>query len=70
MDYLLTEHNVGEKVVIHLDSAQHKGQPHRRYHGKQGTIAELRGRAYVVRVEDGSKTRKIIARPEHIRALK
>ena len=69
LSYLLVDHKIGDKVIIDLDPAQHKGQPHRRYHGKQGIIVERRGRAFVVDVQDGSKIRKIIARLEHIRPL-
>lgn len=63
---LLQSFNQGDKVMILLEPSQAKGQPHRRYHGKIGTIIEKRGRAYVVNVQDGGKLRKIIARREHI----
>ncbi|MBS7643505.1 50S ribosomal protein L21e [Candidatus Bathyarchaeota archaeon] len=63
---LLHEYNVGDKVVIMIDPAFHKGMPHRRYHGKVGVIQEKRGRAYVISLEaPGAKT--VIARPEHIK---
>ncbi|RLG92615.1 MAG: 50S ribosomal protein L21e [Candidatus Hecatellales archaeon] len=69
LGYLLREYKTGEKVVIYIDPATHKGQPHRRYHGKIGVVMEKRGRAYVVAVRDGGKTRKIIALPEHLKAF-
>jgi len=63
---LLHEYNCGDKVVIVIDPAFHKGMPHRRYHGKVGVILEKRGRAYVINLEAaGEKT--VIARPEHIK---
>jgi len=40
--------------------------PHRRYHGRSGTIQEKRGKSYVVNVEMGKQTKQIIAKPEHI----
>ncbi len=70
LGYLLREYKVGDKVVISIDPATHKGQPHRRYHGKIGTIMEKRGKAYVIAVRDGGKVRKIIALPEHIKIFK
>jgi large subunit ribosomal protein L21e len=66
---LLKEYQQGEKVLIYIESSIHKGQPHRRYHGKIGVIREKRGRAYVVEVQEGGKTRQIIALPEHIKTI-
>ena len=63
---LLTKHNVGDQVLIKIDSAIQKGMPHRRYQGKFGVISEVRGRAYVIKIKDGDATKQIIARPEHV----
>ncbi len=67
LGYLLTEYRVGDKVVIDIDPSTHKGQPHRRYQGKVGTVLERRGRAYVVGVKMGGKVKQIIALPEHLK---
>ncbi len=67
LGYLLTKYEVGDKVVIHIDPATHKGQPHRRYHGKVGTVMGMRGRAYIVGVQIGGKLKQIIALPEHLK---
>lgn len=64
---LLQEYEEGDKVVIIIDSSVHKAMPHHRYHGLVGTITQKRGRAYVIEMMQGGKTRKIITRPEHIR---
>jgi large subunit ribosomal protein L21e len=64
---LLHEYEPGEKVVIKIEPAVHKGMPHRRYHGKIGVVKEKRGRAYVLDVTQGDKTKTIIVRPEHLR---
>ena len=53
-------------MTILLEASVHKGMPHRRYHGRSGTIGEKRGKSYVVNVEIGKQTKQIIARPEHI----
>ncbi|MHA1631302.1 MAG: 50S ribosomal protein L21e [Candidatus Freyarchaeota archaeon] len=68
-DKLLYDYKVGEKVTIIIDPSIHKGMPHKRFHGKVGTVIEKRGRAYVLSVMVGSKEKKVIARPEHLRPL-
>jgi len=63
---LLRTYNPGERVTIRIDPSVHKGMPHRRYHGRVGTVKERRGRSYVIEVAEGKQTRTVIARPEHI----
>ena len=67
LGYLLHEYVEGEKVRIHVNPSVHKGMPHRRFHGKIGTILEKRGRAYVVMLRDGDLVKKVIALPDHIK---
>ena len=64
---LLTRYEVGDTVVINIDSAIHKGMPHRRYQGKVGTVVERRGRACVVEVPQRRTVKLIVATPEHLR---
>jgi large subunit ribosomal protein L21e len=66
---MLKKYDVGERVLIKVDPAIHKGMPHRRYHGKSGVVAEVRGRAYVVNIKTGNMTKKIITRPEHLQSI-
>ena len=55
----LVDYEVGMKVDIIGDPAiQKRGFPHRRFHGKTGTIVELRGRCFGVDVKDGNKILK------------
>ena len=58
-----------EKDLVHIiiDPSIHKGQPHPRFHGRTGKIAEKRGRAYIVNINDGNKAKKLIVRPEHLK---
>ena len=67
---LLYEYEPGTRVVIKIDSSTQKGMPHRRYHGKIGTIINKRGRSYVVSVSQGDALKEIIARPEHLEPYK
>ncbi|MCJ7431796.1 50S ribosomal protein L21e [Candidatus Bathyarchaeota archaeon] len=63
---LLQEYQPGNRVVIKIDSSVHKGMPHKRFHGKIGTILNKRGRSYVVSVSQGEAVKEIIVRPEHL----
>lgn len=63
---LLQEYESGSSVVIKIDSSVQRGMPHRRYHGKVGTILSRRGRSYVVSVTQGDALKEIIVRPEHL----
>jgi large subunit ribosomal protein L21e len=61
------EYEIGQKVVIVIDSSVQKGWPHHRFHGLTGTIVASRGRAYVVDVRFGGKIKQAIVLPEHLR---
>ncbi len=67
---LLHDYEEGETVSISINPSVHKGMPHRRFHGRMGTILEKRGRAYVVALKDGGLVKKIIALPDHITPYK
>ena len=58
---------VGEKVHIRIDPSVHKGMPHRRFHGRTGTVIGKRGRSYIVEIYDGGKRKELFVRPEHLR---
>ena len=63
---LLQEYPPGTSVVVMIDSSVQKGMPHKRYHGKVGTIVNKRGRSYVLKVPLGDAVKEIIVRPEHL----
>jgi large subunit ribosomal protein L21e len=67
---LLHEYKPGNSVVVMIDPSVQKGMPHRRFHGKIGTVTEKRGRSYVVVVSQGNTMKEIIARPEHLEPVK
>ncbi|MDG6994827.1 MAG: 50S ribosomal protein L21e [Nitrososphaerota archaeon] len=66
---LLRDYNVGDRVVIDVDSRQTKGMPHRRFQGSVGNIEEIRRRSLVISVPVGDKTKQVVARLEHVRPL-
>ncbi len=62
----LQEFDEGDKATIVIEPSIHKGQPHRRFHGKTGTVVGKQGKAFVLKVKDGGKEKKVIVRPEHL----
>ncbi len=63
---LMYTYNLGDQVVIKINSSVHAGMPHRRYQGKVGKIVGRRGRAYEVSVTLGEKEKVLLIRPEHL----
>jgi large subunit ribosomal protein L21e len=67
---LLVNYEVGSQVIIKMDSSVQKSLPHKRFHGKVGTVIEKRGRGYVVSVANGDAIKQIIVRSEHLEPYK
>ena len=65
----LQEFNIGTWIVIHPSPSSPKGRPFKRFFGKRGTITDKRGHSYIVAIKDGNKTKYIISRPEHLKAI-
>jgi large subunit ribosomal protein L21e len=42
--------------------------PFKRFQGLSGKIIEKRGRAYLIEIKDGNKTKTVIANPEHMKS--
>ncbi|MGV9172128.1 MAG: 50S ribosomal protein L21e [Promethearchaeia archaeon] len=68
IDKYLEEYEMNDKVDIITDPSKHqRGMPHRRYHGKTGTIVGTRGRCYEVELKLGKSKKLLIVGKEHIR---
>ncbi|HET6517011.1 MAG TPA: 50S ribosomal protein L21 [Nitrosopumilaceae archaeon] len=67
VSFLLREYHEGEKALVIIDSRQHKGMPHRRYHGKVGTVTNVGRRSVTLDVKLGDKTKTLITRLDHIK---
>jgi len=65
----MKEYNVNDKVVIKINPSIVKGMPHRRYHGKVGIVEKVMKRSLLVNIKVGDKTKKVIARLEHVKPL-
>lgn len=65
----LQKFELGDAVLIKPEPAYHKGMPYKRFFGNQGRIVEKRGKAYIVEVKDGSKKKKLICSPIHLKRM-
>jgi large subunit ribosomal protein L21e len=59
----------GQRVAIDPNPLSQKGMPWPKYKGLVGYIEAKQGRAYKVILKVGKKTKYIIARPEHLKAV-
>ena len=69
LSYVMREYNVNDKVIIKIKPSIVKGMPHRRYHGKIGIVEKVMRRSLLIDVKVGDKTKKVIARLEHVKPL-
>ena len=67
VSFLLREYHEGERALVIIDPRQHKGLPHRRYHGKVGTVTKVGKRSITLDVNLGNKTKTLITRLDHIK---
>ncbi len=65
----LKELEKGKKVCIVINPSVHDAMPHPRYQGKFGEVVDKRGKAYLVNIKDGGKTKTIISYPEHLKEI-
>ena len=66
----LKELKIGSKAVVDLEPSVQRGMPHPRYQGAIGTVVAKKGRAFIIEIRDGDKTKQLIAFPEHLHNLK
>ena len=66
----MQEFPAGSKVAVKQDPSSHSGMPHIRYKGRVAEIKEKRGKAYILSMKFGKGTKEIIAKPEHLKAIK
>ena len=67
VSFLLREYHVGEQALVIIDPRQHKGLPHRRYHGKVGIVTNVGRRSVTLAIKLGNKTKTLITRLDHIK---
>jgi len=67
VSFLLREYHEGERALVIIDSRQHKGMPHRRYHGKVGIVRNIGRRSITLDINLGNKTKTLITRFDHVK---
>jgi large subunit ribosomal protein L21e len=67
---LMTNYEVGQKVVVDIEPSQPKGMPHRRFQGRVGIVKEIRKRSLLLSLMVGQKEKNPIVRLEHVRPLR
>lgn len=67
VSFLLREYTVGQQALVIIDPSQHKGLPHRRYHGKVGLIRNVGRRTLTLDVKLGNKSKTLITRLDHVK---
>ncbi len=65
----LQELEPGTKVALKAEPSIQRGLYFRRFHGRVGEVARRLGTCYEVLVRDGSKEKKLIVHPVHLRRL-
>ena len=65
----LKKFKAGQKVLILPEPSSQKGMPFPRFKGRVGVIVGRRGKSYLIEVKNGKKVKRIISRPEHLKAL-
>lgn len=67
VSFLLREYREGDRALVIIDPRQHKGLPHRRYHGKVGTVRQVGRRSISLDIRLGQKTKTLITRFDHVK---
>ncbi len=67
VSFMLREYHEGDRALVIIDPRQHKGLPHKRYHGKVGIVRNVGRRAVILDVKLGNKTKTLITRFDHIK---
>ena len=65
----MKEFNVGDKVLIKIDSSVQTGHPHPRFNGRSGIISGMQGNSYLVDIVDITKKKTLIVSPIHLKPL-
>ncbi len=67
VSFLLRRYVENERALVIIDPRQHKGLPHRRYHGKVGIIKQVGRRTLTLDIKLGNKSKTLITRFDHVK---
>jgi large subunit ribosomal protein L21e len=65
---VLQKFSEDDKVAIRIDP-KYQAIPHPRFNGLTGRVVGTQGRAYFVEITQGSKEKKVLVTPEHLRRM-
>ncbi|MFH1055337.1 MAG: 50S ribosomal protein L21e [Candidatus Altiarchaeota archaeon] len=57
-----------DTVSIRINPA-YQAIPHPRFNGRTGKVVGTQGRAYLIAIVDGTKPKRILVTPEHLRRM-
>jgi large subunit ribosomal protein L21e len=57
---------VGDRVIVRIESSEPHGMPHPRYQGRVATVTARVGRSYRIAFLDGGKAKELVAHPVHL----
>ncbi|MBN1160167.1 MAG: 50S ribosomal protein L21e [Candidatus Diapherotrites archaeon] len=63
----MKEFNVGDKVLIKIDSSVQTGHPHPRFNNRTGLVKGMQGNSYLVEIMDINKKKTMIVSPIHLK---
>lgn len=63
---IIQDFPIDSKARIKINPSVPQGQPHAKFHGETGVITGKQGKAYVLKIKNGNKYKKVIAKPEHL----
>ncbi len=59
----------GDRVILTVESAVHKGMYHPMFYGKTGIIQNKKGKCYAILITDGGKQKTLIVHPIHLKRV-
>ena len=59
----------GDRVLLKVEPACHKGMYHMRFHSKTGIIKDKKGECYNVEIKDKNKPKVLIVHPVHLKRI-
>jgi large subunit ribosomal protein L21e len=65
----LQKFKVGDRAGLAIEPRIHRGHPHPKFQGKTGTIEGRQGSAYILKIRDGGKVKRLLVRPEHLKKV-
>jgi len=70
VNQLLETFEVGDRVIIDIDSSTQDAMPHPRWQGKEGEVKVIRGDCYEVEIKDGGKKKTSVTSSAHLKRAK